>query len=162
MAFKWETTDEHETMAIAEKLGQIVEPKDIILLEWDLGAGKTTFTKGLALGMGITQIVKSPTYTLIREYTKGRLPLYHLDVYRLEESGGSELGLEEYFYGDGVSVIEWSTFIEDELPEDYLKVEISRTGEYLQNRFFQVEAVGLRYEKRLAAWEDLVNEIRKD
>lgn len=162
MAFKWETTDEHETMAIAEKLGQIVEPKDIILLEGDLGAGKTTFTKGLALGMGITQIVKSPTYTLIREYTKGRLPLYHLDVYRLEESGGSELGLEEYFYGDGVSVIEWSTFIEDELPEDYLKVEISRTGEYLQNRFFQVEAVGARYEKRLAAWEDLVNEIRKD
>lgn len=157
MSFNMETTNEQETMAFAKKLGERVEAKDVILLEGELGAGKTTFTKGLALGMGIEQVIKSPTYTLVREYTKGRLPLYHLDVYRLEESGGEELGLEEYFYGEGVSVIEWSIFIKEELPSEYLKIQISRAGEFLQNRFFQIEAVGERYEKLLKEWKEAQN-----
>ncbi|MDE1549027.1 tRNA (adenosine(37)-N6)-threonylcarbamoyltransferase complex ATPase subunit type 1 TsaE [Jeotgalibaca caeni] len=157
MSFNMETTNEQETMAFAKKLGERVEAKDVILLEGELGAGKTTFTKGLALGMGIEQVIKSPTYTLVREYTKGRLPLYHLDVYRLEESGGEELGLEEYFYGEGVSVIEWSIFIKEELPSEYLKIQISRAGEFLQNRFFQIEAVGARYEKLLKEWKEAQN-----
>lgn len=153
MSLSFETTDETHTKKIAEKLGQLVEAKDVILLEGNLGAGKTTFTKGLALGMGIEQMIKSPTYTLIREYQKGRLPLYHLDVYRLEEAGGEALGLEEYFYGDGVSVIEWSTFIQDDLPTEFLKISIDRTGDFLQNRFFTIEAVGERYETLLKQWE---------
>lgn len=157
MSFNMETTNEQETMAFAKKLGERVEAKNVILLEGELGAGKTTFTKGLALGMGIEQVIKSPTYTLVREYTKGRLPLYHLDVYRLEESGGEELGLEEYFYGEGVSVIEWSIFIKEELPSEYLKIQISRAGEFLQNRFFQIEAVGARYEKLLKEWKEAQN-----
>lgn len=153
MSLTFETTDETHTKEIAEKLGGLVEARDVILLDGNLGAGKTTFTKGLALGMGIEQIIKSPTYTLIREYQKGRLPLYHLDVYRLEEAGGEALGLEEYFYGDGVSVIEWSTFIEEDLPTEFMKITIDRSGEFLQNRFFTVEAVGKRYEALLAQWE---------
>lgn len=153
MSLTFETTDETHTKEIAEKLGELVEARDVILLDGNLGAGKTTFTKGLALGMGIEQIIKSPTYTLIREYQKGRLPLYHLDVYRLEEAGGEALGLEEYFYGDGVSVIEWSTFIEEDLPTEFMKIAIDRSGEFLQNRFFTVEAVGKRYEALLAQWE---------
>ena len=85
--FTLQAKNEEETMAIAAQLAQLLEPKDVILLEGDLGAGKTTFTKGLAKGLGIETVIKSPTYTLIREYTKGRLPLYHMDVYRLEDVG---------------------------------------------------------------------------
>ena len=105
------------TQKIAEKLAKALHAGDVILLDGDLGAGKTTFTKGLARGLGIRKNVKSPTFTLIREYHEGRLPLYHMDVYRLEETGGDDLGLEEYFNGDGVSVVEWSQFVEDDLPK---------------------------------------------
>lgn len=93
--------NEEETKWIAAQLAQLLEPKDVILLEGDLGAGKTTFTKGLAKGLGIDTVIKSPTYTLIREYTKGRLPLYHMDVYRLEDVGGDDMGF------GGISVWEW-------------------------------------------------------
>lgn len=153
MIYTVETNNETDTLALAEKLGGLVQARDVILLEGDLGAGKTTFTKGLALGLGIKQVVKSPTYTIIREYTKGRLPLYHMDVYRLEEAGSDEMGLEEYFYGDGVSVVEWSKFIADELPPHYLLVQIDKTGDYLQNRLFTIESVGDRFEKLLEGWK---------
>ena len=126
--------NEEETKWIAAQLAQLLEPKDVILLEGDLGAGKTTFTKGLAKGLGIDTVIKSPTYTLIREYTKGRLPLYHMDVYRLEDVGGDDMGLEEYLYGNGVSVIEWATFIEEELPDAYLTIQLVPTGEFYENR----------------------------
>ncbi len=90
-----------QTMAIGQKLAQYLKPQDLILLDGDLGAGKTTFTKGLAKGLGIDRPIKSPTFTIIREYQDGRIPLYHMDVYRLEEGGADDLGLEEYFNGDG-------------------------------------------------------------
>ncbi|MER2002546.1 MAG: tRNA (adenosine(37)-N6)-threonylcarbamoyltransferase complex ATPase subunit type 1 TsaE, partial [Carnobacterium inhibens] len=89
--------NEEETKTVAADLAKWLEPGDVILLEGNLGAGKTTFTKGLAEGLGIKRVIKSPTYTIIREYLDGRLPLYHMDVYRLEETGGMDLGLEEYF-----------------------------------------------------------------
>lgn len=94
------------------------------MLDGDLGAGKTTFTKGLALGLGIKKNVKSPTFTIVREYHEGRLPLYHMDVYRLEDASADDIGLDEYFNGDGVSVVEWSQFIDDELPNEYLIIHI--------------------------------------
>lgn len=153
MAFSIEIKNEEDTMFLGEKLGELAAPNDVILLEGDLGAGKTTFTKGIARGLGIEQIIKSPTYTLIREYTKGRIPLYHLDVYRLEEAGGEELGLEEYFYGDGVSVIEWSKFIKEELPKEFLQIEISRSGEFSRERTFKMSAEGNHYEKLLHEWK---------
>ena len=81
----------------------------------------------MPFGLGIDRVIKSPTYTLIREYRKGRLPLFHMDMYRIEESGGaSEVGLEEYFYAGGVCVVEWAQYIEDELPSTFLKVQIDR------------------------------------
>ena len=102
---KLNANNEQETRAIAAKLAEYLTAGDVILLEGNLGAGKTTFTKGLAEGLGIKRVVKSPTYTIIREYTEGRLPLYHMDVYRLEDTG-DDIGLEEYINGDGVAIVE--------------------------------------------------------
>lgn len=123
-----------ETMAIGQQLAPLLQAQDLILLDGDLGAGKTTFTKGLALGLGIKRNVKSPTFTIIREYQGGRLPLYHMDVYRLEDGGGDELGLDEYFNGDGVSVVEWSKFVADELPDTYLRIAFKRLDDQGESR----------------------------
>lgn len=115
--------------AATEKLGKIIgavaEPSDNLVLTGDLGAGKTTLTKGIALGLGIDQMIKSPTYTIIREYQQGRLPLYHMDVYRIE-SGADDLGLDDYFEGDGLSVIEWGQQLGEYMPEDYLELVLSK------------------------------------
>lgn len=152
-------TSPEETMAIGQKLAPFLQAKDIILLDGDLGAGKTTFTKGLALGLGIKRNVKSPTFTIIREYQEGRLPLYHMDVYRLEEGGGDELGLDEYFNGDGVSVVEWSQFVESELPEDYLRIAFHRqdeTGEEQRKMTFLPK--GKRFETIVKKLEAQLND----
>lgn len=117
--------NEEETKALGEWIGEHIEPGTTVVLSGDLGTGKTTFSKGLAKGLGIEQMIKSPTYTLIREYETGRLPLYHMDVYRLEE-GGSDLGLDEYFDSDGVSLVEWGDLIEDELPIQRFHITLQR------------------------------------
>lgn len=136
-----------QTMAIGEKLAAYLAPQDLILLDGDLGAGKTTFTKGLAKGLGITRPIKSPTFTIIREYQDGRIPLYHMDVYRLE-AGGDDLGLDEYFNGDGVNVVEWSKFVADELPDDYLRIIFRRDDSEGDNvRTLTFEATGHRFEQ---------------
>ncbi|MEG0496420.1 MAG: tRNA (adenosine(37)-N6)-threonylcarbamoyltransferase complex ATPase subunit type 1 TsaE [Carnobacterium sp.] len=141
--------NEKETKDIAAKLAKWLEPGDLILLEGDLGAGKTTFTKGLAIGLGIKLIIKSPTYTIIREYLDGRLPLYHMDVYRLEETGGTDLGLEEYFEGEGVSIVEWAKFIPEDLPTEYLQIKLQPSGEELMERKILFNPIGQRYNKLL-------------
>ncbi|MEG0268545.1 MAG: tRNA (adenosine(37)-N6)-threonylcarbamoyltransferase complex ATPase subunit type 1 TsaE [Carnobacterium sp.] len=141
--------NEKETKDIAAKLAKWLEPGDLILLEGDLGAGKTTFTKGLAIGLGIKRIIKSPTYTIIREYLDGRLPLYHMDVYRLEETGGTDLGLEEYFEGEGVSIVEWAKFIPEDLPTEYLQIKLQPSGEELMERKILFNPIGQRYNKLL-------------
>ena len=135
-----EVTDAAETIAIGEKLAMSLQGGELILLDGDLGAGKTTFTKGLAKGLGITRNIKSPTFTLIREYSMGRLPLYHMDVYRLEETGGADLGLEEYFNSSGVSVVEWSQFIQAELPSEYLLVQLKKDPDNDDKRTLIFEA----------------------
>lgn len=144
-----EVTSPAETMALGEKLAQELQGGELILLDGDLGAGKTTFTKGLAKGLGITRNIKSPTFTLIREYTMGRLPLYHMDVYRLEETGGADLGLEEYFNSTGVSVVEWSQFIQAELPKEYLLVQLKKDLQNDDKRTLVFEAQGKSYVKLL-------------
>lgn len=148
---EFKTTDPEKTMAIAKQLGQQVQAGDVLLLDGDLGAGKTTFTKGLAASLGIERYIKSPTFTLIREYQDGRLPLYHMDVYRLEETGASDLGLEEYFDGNGVSVIEWSQFIAEELPSDYLMIHFNKDVHDDQVRTLVLEPHGARYEALVRA-----------
>ena len=110
-SLKKDFTSEAALQSFAASLGPQLQAGDVLLLDGDLGAGKTSFTKGLAKGLGITDYVKSPTFTIVREYRHGRLPLYHMDLYRLEDGGAEDLGLEEYFEGDGVSVVEWPDFL---------------------------------------------------
>ncbi|WP_102349585.1 tRNA (adenosine(37)-N6)-threonylcarbamoyltransferase complex ATPase subunit type 1 TsaE [Bacillus sp. Marseille-P3661] len=126
--FEIHTNSTEETMSFAERLAEKLQPGSVITLEGDLGAGKTTFTKGLAKGLGINRTVNSPTFTIIKEYTQGRIPLYHMDVYRLEESD-EDLGFDEYFDGDGVTVVEWAQFIEDQLPNEFLAITIAYQNE---------------------------------
>lgn len=100
-------------------LGSRLQKGDILALIGDLGTGKTALTKAIALGMGITDTITSPTFTIVQEYTTGRLPLYHFDVYRINDPEELfELGYEEYFFGQGVCVIEWADLIEELLPEE--------------------------------------------
>lgn len=117
----------NETIALGERMAADLRPGDVVVLNGDLGAGKTTFTKGIAKGLGIKEIIKSPTFTIIHEYQDGRIPLYHMDAYRLENGGAEDLGLDEYFDGDGVSVVEWAQFAEDELPDEFLAITFKRT-----------------------------------
>ncbi|MBH0159064.1 tRNA (adenosine(37)-N6)-threonylcarbamoyltransferase complex ATPase subunit type 1 TsaE [Fictibacillus sp. 5RED26] len=143
--YQYETKSAEETMSFAEKLGSILQKGDVLTLAGDLGAGKTTFTKGLAKGLGVTRTVNSPTFTIIKEYS-GRLPLYHMDVYRLEDSD-EDLGFDEYFSGEGVCVVEWAVFIEDYLPEERLELVISHKGD--DEREIKLKPIGSRYEERV-------------
>ena len=129
---------------------QVKKDVRLILIAGPSSAGKTTFTKGLAKGLGIKKNVKSPTFTLIREYHEGRLPLYHMDVYRLEDTGGADLGLEEYFDGEGVSVVEWSQFVADELPAQYLVVKLLKDETDDDKRTLVFEPHGAHYEQLIA------------
>lgn len=139
--FDFRTKSPAETMFFARSLAEKLQPGMVLTLNGDLGAGKTTFTKGLAEGLGIKRNVNSPTFTIIKEY-QGRLPLYHMDVYRLEGSE-EDLGYDEYFEGDGVTVIEWAERIADRLPSERLDLTIRRTGE--NDRTITLEPVGDRY-----------------
>lgn len=137
---------EQETKEVAALLAKYVIAKDVITLAGDLGAGKTTFTKGLAEGLQINKTVTSPTFTIVKEYP-GRLPLYHMDAYRLEHSD-EDIGFDDYFYGEGVTVVEWATFIEEFIPSEHIAITIERLGE--TTRKIQFQATGTRYEQLLA------------
>ena len=117
---------EAATKAYGYKLAEAAVPGQVIALIGDLGAGKTTLTKYIAEGLGVTEHVQSPTFTIVREYYSGRLPLYHFDVYRIEDE--EEIGYEEYFYGDGLCVVEWADKIEELLPEDTKIIRLSYGG----------------------------------
>ena len=117
MSLKFHTSSAEETIELGKKIGSLLKKGDIIALQGDLAAGKTTITKGIAASLGVKDEITSPTFCLISEY-EGKMPLYHFDVYRLE--GGDDfinLGAEDLIYGDGVSLIEWSEKIMDELPK---------------------------------------------
>lgn len=122
-----ETCTEEETRRVAVRLANLLKPGDVITLAGELGAGKTTFTKGIAVGLGVKRVVNSPTYTIIKEY-EGELPLYHMDVYRLEDSD-EDIGFSEYFEGEGISVVEWAEFIEEYLPKERLEIKINYLDE---------------------------------
>lgn len=122
----WESHSEEETRRIARELGQQAEAGEIYCLDGDLGTGKTVFAKGFAEGLGVRETVTSPTFTLVREY-KGRIPLYHFDVYRIGDSEELlELGYEDYFFGEGVCLIEWPERISELLPERVSTVTIKK------------------------------------
>ena len=121
------TKNEEELINLGERLGTLLQKNDVLILSGELGAGKTTFTKGLAKGLGIRQMIKSPTYTIVREY-EGRLPLYHLDVYRIEGDADS-IDLDEFLFGGGVTVIEWGHLLGKDLPDSYLELELLKEAE---------------------------------
>lgn len=138
---EFQSSSPEETERLAEKIADHLQPGDVLTLEGSLGAGKTTFTKGIAKGLGVEKVVNSPTFTIIKEYNGG-LPLYHMDVYRLEDSD-EDLGFEEYFTSEGVTVIEWAKFIQDHLPGDYLEVKIFSLSD--RKRHIQFIPHGSRY-----------------
>ncbi|MBM7601569.1 tRNA threonylcarbamoyladenosine biosynthesis protein TsaE [Virgibacillus halotolerans] len=128
------TQTAQETIKLAEELATNLRPGDVLTLEGDLGAGKTTFAKGIAKGLGVERTVSSPTFTIVKEY-EGEIPFYHMDVYRLENSD-EDIGFSEYFNGDGIAVVEWAQFIEDYLPEDRLNINITYVDEHTRNLTF--------------------------
>lgn len=131
--------NEQELITIGKSIGRLLQAGDVLVLTGDLGAGKTTLTKGLALGLEIEQMIKSPTYTIVREY-EGRLPLYHLDVYRIGDDPDS-IDLDDFLYGNGVTVIEWGELLDTSLLSDYLTLVLERVGD---GRSIRLEAHGPR------------------
>lgn len=143
--------DEESMIAFGEELVSYLKPNSLITLTGDLGAGKTTFTKGIGKGLGIKKVINSPTFTIVKVY-KGKLPLYHFDAYRLEDND-NELGFEELFESGGISVVEWPQFIEDILPKERLDIEILKNED--QSRSFLFHPKGKIY-------EDIIKEIEND
>lgn len=150
------TNSPEVTTKLAVRLGELVNPGDVITLEGDLGAGKTTFTKGLAKGMGIQKNVNSPTFTIMKEYRDGRLPLYHMDVYRMEDSE-EDLGFDEFFEGEGVTVVEWAHLIQEQLPPDRLDIRILRVEN--ESREIIFEPIGDHY---IGLCKELIDESNRD
>ena len=122
-----ETRSPEETFQFGEKLGREAKPGQIYTLNGDLGTGKTVFTQGFAAGLGITEPVNSPTFTIVQIYEEGRMPFYHFDVYRIGDvEEMDEIGYEDCFYGEGVCLIEWAELIEEILPEHVIAVTIEK------------------------------------
>ncbi len=143
MAYIKQVKSLEETEQFGQRLGSLVQAQDVITLEGDLGAGKTTFTKSFAKGLGVSRNVNSPTFTILKQY-EGRLPFNHLDVYRLADSE-EDLGWDELFYGDAVSVIEWASLIQHELPNERLEIKVFYEDEFA--RRFECTPLGKRYEQ---------------
>lgn len=135
-----------ETQNFGIKLGKALKKGDILCLNGDLGAGKTTFTKSIGLGLGVSEYITSPTFALINQYS-GRLPVYHFDVYRLENIEEiNDLGFDEYFYGDGVCIIEWADKIEKMIPKERIVIDIEK-GQDLNGRILKISGFQGRYEE---------------
>lgn len=125
-----ETNSAKETFLLGEKLGRQAAAGQIYTLNGDLGVGKTVFTQGVAAGLGIAELVNSPTFTIIQEYEGGRLPFYHFDVYRIGDiEEMEEIGYDDYFFGEGVCLIEWAELIEELLPENIISITIEKNPE---------------------------------
>ena len=137
-----------ETEQFGEKLGKVLKKGDVLCLNGDLGAGKTTLTKSIGLGLGVEEYITSPTFSLINEY-RGNLPVYHFDVYRLENVDElDDLGFDEYFFGEGVCIIEWAEKIENMLPKEIIVLSIEK-GQAIDKRIVSITGKGKRYKEVL-------------
>ena len=122
-----ETRSPEETFELGKKIGEAAKPGQGYTLNGDLGVGKTVFTQGVAAGLGITEPVSSPTFTIVQVYEEGRLPFYHFDVYRIGDiEEMEEIGYDDYFFGEGICLIEWAELIRDILPEKRIEVTIEK------------------------------------
>ena len=127
---RFETFSEEETFALGEKIGREAIPGQVYTLLGDLGVGKTVFTQGVAKGLGITETICSPTFTIVQVYEEGRMPFYHFDVYRISDiEEMDEIGYEDYFYGGGISFVEWANLIEELIPDNRIQITISKNLE---------------------------------
>ena len=125
-----ESFSPEDTFSVGEQLAKEARPGEIYTLDGDLGVGKTIFTKGMAKGLGIEEPVTSPTFTILQEYESGRLPLYHFDVYRIgDPEEMDEIGYEDYFYGQGICLIEWAGLIEELIPKEAVRICIEKNLE---------------------------------
>lgn len=149
------TTSPDQTAALGTALGRLAQPGDVLLLQGPLGAGKTRLTQGLARGLDVPGEVTSPTFIIVNEYRTGRLPLYHVDLYRIERVDEAvDLGLDEYFFGPGVSVVEWPDRAPAAMPEDVMLIDLEYVAGDESGRSIRLEPYGVRYEA-------LVEELRR-
>lgn len=137
------TNSPRATMRTAERLALLLRPGSVVTLEGELGTGKTVFAKGIANGLGVKKPVTSPTFNIIKEY-EGEIPFYHIDAYRLESSD-EDIGFDEYFSSQGITVIEWAQFIAEFLPQEYLQIEMNYINEHSRTLTFHPK--GHKYEK---------------
>lgn len=147
-----EAENESATAALASSIAELATPGTLLALDGDLGAGKTRFAQAFAQALGVPHLVNSPTFTIVKEYEGGRLPFYHMDVYRLSLAEADELGLDDYWLGDGVSLVEWASLVEPALPAERLTIVITTTGP--TSRRIWLKPSGERYEAwaRLLGW----------
>jgi len=149
--YTFRSMQEADTERLAARLADWIQPGTVIALDGDLGAGKTRFSQALARAIGVPDVVNSPTFTIIKEYEGTTLPFYHMDVYRLSIEEADELGLDDYFFGQGLTIVEWSSLITELLPAAYLHIYIEYAG--MTERVFHVRAYGSPYE----AWCEELN-----
>lgn len=144
MEYKVVTRNQEETIELAQNFEAEKFPNMVICLDGELGAGKTVFTKGIASALGIKENITSPTFTIIKEYEDGEMPLYHMDVYRIENNTDG-IGIEEYYTKGGIVIIEWSSMIKDILPKERLDINIKTIDE--DTRVFIIKPIGKEYEE---------------
>ena len=145
MDYKITTYSEEETIELAQNIESEKFPNMVICLEGDLGTGKTVFTKGFAKAMEIDEEVTSPTFNIIKEYTSGQLPLYHMDVYRLDGKA-EDIGIEDYYDKGGITIIEWADMIKDYLPEERLEIKFKLSNDDEDVRIITITPYGKQYE----------------
>lgn len=146
MDYKITTYSEQETIELAQNIESEKFPNMVICLRGDLGSGKTVFTKGFAQALEVKEEITSPTFTIIKEYLSGEMPLYHMDVYRLE-GNIDNLGIDEYFTKKGITIIEWADMIEDSLPDKRLDIFIKNSTEDEDKRIITITPRGSKYEE---------------
>lgn len=156
------TSSVEQTIDVGTKLGGILMPGDVVSLTGGLGAGKTAFVKGIAIALGIKGYVTSPTFTIINEYCSGKIPLYHFDAYRIDDSCELiELGFEEYVNGRGIVAIEWAELVKQILPSEYVKVDIKRDAQGGENdRVICIEFIGESYRQRENKFKTAIKSLK--
>jgi tRNA threonylcarbamoyladenosine biosynthesis protein TsaE len=153
--YRFQANGLDDTARLAEQLAAFMNEGSIIALDGDLGAGKTAFSQAVARGLGVVETVNSPTFTIIKEYQGRLLPFYHMDVYRITELEAEELGLDEYFYGEGVTIVEWANRIEALMPADRLSIYIENLGPV--ERSFLMVPSGEKYQNWCEALKENLN-----
>lgn len=155
--FRERTHSAIQTQTLAATIAQSIPLGSVVLLEGDLGSGKTTFTQGLGKALGVQRAIKSPTYTIVKEYELPQGELIHIDAYRLEEGGADSIDLPSYLRDDTIVMIEWAIYVEEFLPEEYLIIRFT-SGEMMDERLIELDAVGNSTKQWL---EHFVNEWSK-